>query len=192
MYQRYFLTALLFNLLSFGFITSANAKIHYETRICRGCDYNHAMNTAAQIKPAINCTGAGDPFNSGTVQAQACYATPVNILVVDANNRNIWRFENTYANQGQPIYNLTHQVNHFSTVPTEATKLIHQLLNIYEIMHEYTVQASGSAAQHASPNSSSFLAVRSSQTSSDSCADYEFSEALDAAFNGILKNDLRE
>ena len=197
MIKKHLFSALLLGAMSLSasILANANERQYYETRICKGCDYNDAMATAAEIKPAINCTGDGDPFNSGTAQAQQCFATPIKILVVDANSRNIWHFDNTYTNQGKPLYNLTNQVNYYSQTPADAITLVNQLLDIYEEMDalavEYSNRLNAGEYDYVISGTNTPNTVRSTQNGTDSCEAYEFSNALNAAFNLDLKNTLQ-
>lgn len=183
MNQRYLLSAMLLGLLSFGTnaktTVSANEKPHYETRICRGCDYNSAVVTAKTVEPVKSCTDLGDSPYAEAVQA--CYAKPFNILVINADNRNMWRFEKTYDNDG----NLSDNANYYSTIPAEVIELANQLLDTYEAMHKATAQVS------AKWNAGEYDYDRSNQNKLNSCEDYGFSEALDDAFSGRLKKELQ-
>ena len=197
MTMKHLFSALLLTAIMLGRADNVNAneRQYYETRICEDCDYNYALTKAAEIKPAINCTGGDDPFNSDTAQAQQCFATPIKILVVDANSRNIWHFENTYTNQGQPYYNLANKVNHYSLIPTDAIQIVNQLLDIYEEMDamavEYTNRLNAGEFDYVINEANTSYMVRSSQTGTDPCEAYEYSDALRAAFDLDLKNTLQ-
>ena len=152
----------------------AASKDHFETRICRGCDYNHALATARELKPAITCTGATNPTDPGAFGAQACYATPVNVLVVNADNRQMWRFENTYSNQGQPHYNLKNEVNPIAGIPVDAIALMHQLLDDYHQLHLWVKQME----QQLTAERDAGRAAKG-----DECNSGDYGKALDLAFS---------
>ncbi|MCJ8270281.1 MAG: hypothetical protein MJK04_12865, partial [Psychrosphaera sp.] len=166
-------------LLLISINANASAKTHFETRICRGCDYNHALATATALKPAISCTGVNDPFDPNSAAAQSCYATPVKVLVVDADTRVMWGFENTYSNQGQPLYNLSNKVTYTPNLPNGTATLVNQLLNNYQALHRMTVEMTEELAQE-----NSLLLSRS--VDEDPCKNSGHKEALEAVFSPLV------
>ena len=180
MYQRYLFLALLLGLLSFSDSIGAGEKQHFETRICRDCDYNHAVNTASSIKPEISCNG-----QSQSNKAQACHAKPISILVIDADSREMWHFENAYANQGQAIDNLINEVNYQSLIPDKAIELANQLLDTYEKINQLAVKVS------AKLNAENVTATINAQSSQNSCDVYQYSQALGDAFLGRFRSRLQ-
>jgi hypothetical protein len=94
---------------------NASAKTHFETRICRGCDYNHALTTATAFKPANSITDAN---------------VTVRILVINADTRVMWGFEKIGDNQ----------VTYTPNLPDGTKALANRLLSNFQALHRMTVE----------------------------------------------------
>lgn len=173
MFRRYLVAALMLGFISLGVFANTNQKTHYETRICRGCDYNYALKTAEAIKPDNNCHTDG---------IDVC---TLDVLVIDADSRNLWRFENTYINSGQSVYKMSNDVNYHPSIPKNTIKLANQLLDIYETIHQLTLDARPRL------KAENIAATRKAKVSSDSCAVYQYAQALDATFSPRYKSSLQ-
>ncbi|MCJ8270280.1 MAG: hypothetical protein MJK04_12860 [Psychrosphaera sp.] len=139
---------------------NASAKTHFETRICRACDYNHALATATALKPMISATDSN--------------ATPVKILVVDADTRIMWGFDRIYDNQ----------VAYLPNLPDGTETLVNQLLNSYQAVHGMAVEITEELAKE----NSQWL---SRTANDDLCKNSGHKEALDAVFSPLVRNQIQ-
>lgn len=117
--------------------------------------------------------------------------SPINILVIDAESREMWYFEGTYANQGRIADSLIKEVNYQSFIPANTIKLANQLLDMYEIMHQFTKKASGRVAVGFEPRAEIHASAHGHEKNLDLCEDYAMSSALSDAFSGAQRAKLK-
>lgn len=190
MYQRYVSQALRLSLLSFllgfGIVTNASAKDkqYFETRFCQNCNYNQARFVASKIKPEINCEERDKQTN--TVKTKACRATSINVLVIDPDSRDMWRFENIYLKQSKTDEYMLAGAPHQSLIPPEAIMVANQLLDIYENIHKITLEARKNL------KADNIIATKKAQASKEVCGAYQFTDALDAVFGERFKHNLQQ